>query len=70
MCIRDRQKDLLMRAMPIIMPIDKRRSSIRSGFGWRIDPFTRAYRFHQGIDLSLIHIFVRGFLIHHSMANQ
>ncbi|MDD2593495.1 MAG: M23 family metallopeptidase, partial [Bacteroidales bacterium] len=46
-----KQKDLLMRAMPIIMPIDKRRSSIRSGFGWRIDPFTRAYRFHQGIDL-------------------
>ncbi|MGB4665141.1 MAG: M23 family metallopeptidase [Bacteroidales bacterium] len=46
------QKDLLMRAMPIIMPVDRRRVSIRSGFGWRIDPFTRGYRFHQGLDLA------------------
>ncbi|MDI6832953.1 MAG: M23 family metallopeptidase [Bacteroidales bacterium] len=46
------QKDLLMRAMPIIMPVDRRRISIRSGFGWRIDPFTRGYRFHQGLDLA------------------
>ncbi|MGB3902034.1 MAG: M23 family metallopeptidase [Bacteroidales bacterium] len=46
------QKDLLMRAMPIIMPVDRRRISIRSGFGWRIDPFTGGYRFHQGLDLA------------------
>ncbi len=46
------QKDLLMRAMPIIMPVDRRRISIRSGFGWRRDPFTRGYRFHQGLDLA------------------
>ena len=46
------QKDLLMRAMPIIMPVDRRRISIRSGFGWRRDPFTKGYRFHQGLDLA------------------
>lgn len=47
-----KQKDLLMRAMPIIMPVDRRRISIRSGFGWRRDPFTKGYRFHQGLDLA------------------
>lgn len=48
-----KNKQKLLTSMPSIQPVaneDLRRMA--SGYGWRIDPFTKARKFHYGMDFS------------------
>lgn len=48
-----KNKQELLKAIPSIQPVpneDLRRMA--SGYGWRIDPFTKARKFHYGMDFS------------------
>ncbi len=47
-----RNKNERMASMPAIMPVDKRKCQIMSGFGYRFHPILRYQRLHTGIDLS------------------
>ncbi|MCX7697001.1 MAG: peptidoglycan DD-metalloendopeptidase family protein [Bacteroidales bacterium] len=48
-----RNKEKMLKAIPSIMPVDKNKVRISSGFGWRINPFTRSgAQFHPGIDFA------------------
>lgn len=46
------QKQERLQAMPAIMPIDKRKCKIISGFGNRFHPILHTRRMHTGIDLT------------------
>ena len=50
-----KDKDKLLLSIPAIMPI-KKEDLLRmaSGYGWRIDPFTKAKKRHRGMDFSAI----------------
>lgn len=50
-----KDKELLLQSIPAIQPV-KKEDLLRmaSGFGWRIDPFTKARKQHRGMDFSAI----------------
>lgn len=46
-------KEKMLASIPSIMPVDKNKVKVSSGFGWRQNPFTRSgSQFHPGIDLA------------------
>ncbi len=48
-----RNKEKMLASIPSIMPVDKNRVKVSSGFGWRQNPFTRSgSQFHPGIDFA------------------
>lgn len=47
-----RTKSERMAAMPAILPIDKRRCKVVSGFGYRYHPILHYRRLHSGIDMT------------------
>ncbi len=48
-----KNKEKMQASIPRIMPVDRNRVKISSGFGWRRNPFTHASsQFHPGIDLA------------------
>lgn len=46
------RSDDMARCVPAIPPVNMDRVRLVSRFGYRSDPFTRAYTYHSGIDLS------------------
>ena len=49
------RKEELLAAIPSIQPVRKENlKRMASGFGWRIDPFTKARKKHYGMDFSAI----------------
>ena len=49
------RKEELLAAIPSIQPVRKEDlKRIASGFGWRIDPFTKARKKHYGMDFSAV----------------
>lgn len=47
------EKEKLLSAIPAIQPVaNEDLSRMASGYGWRTDPFTKARRFHHGMDFS------------------
>ena len=47
------EKENLLKSIPSIQPIKKSDlKRIASGFGWRIDPFLKVHKKHQGMDFS------------------
>lgn len=47
------EKEKLLAAIPAIQPVrNKDLSRIASGYGWRSDPFTKARKFHYGMDFT------------------
>jgi murein DD-endopeptidase MepM/ murein hydrolase activator NlpD len=48
-----KEKSKLLSAIPAIQPVkNENLKSIASGFGYRSDPFTKARKFHEGMDFS------------------
>lgn len=48
-----REKEKLLASIPAIQPVDnKNLTRMASGFGWRNDPFTKARKFHNGMDFT------------------
>lgn len=47
-----RTKNERMASMPAILPVDKRKCKIVSGFGMRFHPILRHFRMHAGIDMT------------------
>ncbi|MFK8288036.1 peptidoglycan DD-metalloendopeptidase family protein [Capnocytophaga canimorsus] len=48
-----REKEKLLVAIPAIQPIqNKDLTRMASGYGWRTDPFTKARKFHYGMDFT------------------
>ncbi|MFJ1377757.1 peptidoglycan DD-metalloendopeptidase family protein [Capnocytophaga canimorsus] len=48
-----REKEKLLAAIPAIQPIqNKDLTRMASGYGWRTDPFTKARKFHYGMDFT------------------
>lgn len=48
-----KEKEKFLASIPAIQPVDnKDLTRIASGFGWRNDPFTKAKKFHNGIDFT------------------
>lgn len=48
-----REKEKLLAAIPAIQPIqNKDLTRMASGYGWRTDPFTKARKFHNGMDFT------------------
>ncbi len=46
-------KEKLLAAIPAIMPVkNENLKRMASGYGWRTDPFTKARKFHHGMDFS------------------
>lgn len=47
------EKEKLLAAIPAIQPVaNEDLSRMASGFGWRTDPFTKARKFHNGMDFT------------------
>ena len=47
-----KRKDLILDYTPSILPLDKKGISLSSGFGWRINPFSKRKEFHAALDIS------------------
>lgn len=48
-----KEKEKLLAAIPAIQPVqNKHLTRIASGYGWRNDPFTKAKKFHYGMDFT------------------
>lgn len=48
-----KNKEQLLSAIPAIQPIkNSELTRVASGFGWRRDPFTKARKFHKGMDFT------------------
>ncbi len=48
-----KDKEKLLAAMPAIQPVsNKDLTRMASGFGWRLDPFTKERKFHKGMDFT------------------
>lgn len=48
-----KEKDKFLSSIPAIQPVDnKDLTRMASGFGWRNDPFTKARKFHNGMDFT------------------
>lgn len=48
-----REKEKLLAAIPAIQPVqNKDLTRMASGYGWRTDPFTKARKFHYGMDFT------------------
>ena len=48
-----KDKEKLLAAMPAIQPIsNKDLTRMASGYGWRLDPFTKERKFHKGMDFT------------------
>ena len=47
------EKEKLLEAIPAIQPVSKQDlTRMASGFGWRLDPFTKARKRHKGMDFT------------------
>ncbi|HZH70175.1 MAG TPA: M23 family metallopeptidase [Flavobacteriaceae bacterium] len=47
------EKEILLASIPAIQPVtNEDLSRMASGYGWRTDPFTKARKFHHGMDFS------------------
>lgn len=48
-----KDKEELLSAIPAIQPVSKQDlTRMASGYGWRLDPFTKARKFHKGMDFT------------------
>ena len=47
-----RNREAMLASMPAILPVNLHRTRLISGFGYRIDPFLRVRRWHQGVDFA------------------
>ena len=48
-----RDKEELLASIPAIQPVSRQDLTRRaSGYGWRLDPFTKARKFHKGMDFT------------------
>ncbi|MDO4782264.1 MAG: M23 family metallopeptidase [Capnocytophaga felis] len=48
-----KEKEKFLSSIPAIQPVDnKDLTRVASGFGWRNDPFTKARKFHNGMDFT------------------
>jgi murein DD-endopeptidase MepM/ murein hydrolase activator NlpD len=48
-----RDKEELLASIPAIQPVSKQDlTRMASGYGWRLDPFTKARKFHKGMDFT------------------
>jgi murein DD-endopeptidase MepM/ murein hydrolase activator NlpD len=48
-----KDKEELLAAIPAIQPVSKQDlTRMASGYGWRLDPFTKARKFHKGMDFT------------------
>lgn len=48
-----KDKEKLLAAMPAIQPVsNKDLTRMASGYGWRLDPFTKERKFHKGMDFT------------------
>ena len=48
-----KEKEKFLASIPAIQPVDnKHLTRMASGFGWRNDPFTKARKFHNGMDFT------------------
>jgi len=46
-------KENLLASMPAVQPVSKEDlTRMASGFGWRLDPFTKAHKMHKGMDFT------------------
>lgn len=48
-----KDKEELLASIPAIQPVSKQDlTRMASGYGWRLDPFTKARKFHKGMDFT------------------
>jgi murein DD-endopeptidase MepM/ murein hydrolase activator NlpD len=48
-----KDKEELLSSIPAIQPVSKQDlTRMASGYGWRLDPFTKARKFHKGMDFT------------------